>query len=220
MAWPFGGRGKPKAEAPPEDPPAAVEFEADPEPPAEPAPGASEPPPNALRRLLARKPTGRRDAAARRRVVEKAEAVWRQRYVRPFVAWFDAQIPSTDYMGPGGVRYARDSVYTLAQVYIELHAQHDLGLGAPDVATLRDELALHRRDFEVLHRFLLERFPRVARPWVLQPFADEETFWQAFREAVRQFEEGPVDERLWVSGLIGMMSLAISWAGLHRAETV
>lgn len=165
----------------------------------------------------------KRDAESRRKVVQQAEAVWRERYMRPFMGWFQAQVPSTDYAGPGGLRFAADTVWNLSRLYTELYTWHVLGLGEPDKASLRETIHLDRRHYEIISRFFQERYPRVAQNWVIQQFPDEGTFWAALQQAARQFERGRDDgvaqnvsaeEQAWVSGLTGMMCLAVSWAGV------
>lgn len=163
----------------------------------------------------------RRDAAARAEVLAASQAQWRDSHFRPFMAWLTAQVPSTDSLGPGSLRFATDSLWMLPRFYVELYVTNDLGFEAADLGTMREELALHRRDFEIVQRFLAERFPRITPEWLVQPFQDERTFWAAFRAAAHQFERGLDDgdpdrlssrEEHWVAGLSRMMAHAISWA--------
>ncbi len=215
-----------------------VEFEAQPGPAADAAPAAPGKP-GFLKRLLRGKDPNagerhitplkrdeRHDAATRKRAVAEAEADWRERFLRPFMAWLVGQIPSTDVLGPGGLRFASDSLWSLARFHAELHVWQDRGFDPPDVAALREGIALDRRNFEVVHRFLMERHPRVTPPWAVPPFTDDRSFWLAFREAAHAFEQGHDDgkaratsreEGSWVAGLTGMMALAVSWASFRPA---
>ena len=168
----------------------------------------------------------RRDPAARAQVVAAAEATWRDDHFRPFMAWLTAQVPSTDSLGPGSLRFATDTLWMLPRFYVELYATNDLGFEAADLGPMREELALHRRDFEIVQRFLAERFPRATPEWVVQPFQDDRAFWAAFRAAAHQFERGlddgnpnklSVREEDWVAGLSRLMAHAISWANYRPA---
>ena len=164
----------------------------------------------------------RDDPDARRDAVRQAAAVWRERYVKPFMGWFGAQVPSNDAIGPGGLRHAGEAVWDLARFYVELYAWHELGFAPPEARQLREDLNLRRRDFEIIARHFQDRYPRVAQEWQLLQFPTEAMFWEHFRKAARGFERGRDDgvgqdfsaeEQAWVSGLTSMMSLAVSWAG-------
>lgn len=166
----------------------------------------------------------RREASNRKEFVAQLDQVWSKKHVPPFRAWFDASIPVTDYNGPGGLRFAADAIWTLATFRTEMHAWMDLELGPPDEEALRSAITLVRRDFEILHRNLQERFPQLVPPLVVTPLGDMATFWAAFRQAAARFEAGENDgddrntsrtEQDWVVGLTDMMRLAMAWSGAY-----
>lgn len=157
----------------------------------------------------------RRDAANRKDFVGQLEKVWAQTHVRPFFAWFEGKTPGGDFQGPGGVRFAADSVWTLATLRTELHAWMDLGLGPPDEAALRSAVALVHRDFEIVHKFLAQRYPAQVPAWIIPEAGDMTTFWPRFQQAALDFEQGSRDEARMMRGLIDMMLLSLAWSGVH-----
>lgn len=169
----------------------------------------------------------RREASNRKEFVAQLDEVWGRTYVRPFRAWFDASVPVNDYTGPGGLRFAADAVWTLATFRTEMHAWMDLELGPPDEEALRSVITVARRDFEILHRNLQERFPQNVPPLAVSAVADMPAFWAAFKRAAARFEAGQSDgddrvtaasELDWVTGLVEMMQLAMSWSGAYAAS--